>query len=198
MAHEKVYGFCENKCKVEVAPKTKTDAFDSRITALEAGEFEMVNAETIRVDSILVPPITIQTPFCIYSETCTPFSASGTYQNSANDYSNTGVMFTLIDNVPFTRNIVKSELFTVDVENPNVRKVTITTGKVGSAPNFNGRLDVYHNGVLLVSTATGNTSNEFDLDITLPFKAEIVKTASSNMQVGISLNISTQDIKYYI
>lgn len=35
MAHEKVYGFCENKCKVEVAPKTEVDAFDSRIKALE-------------------------------------------------------------------------------------------------------------------------------------------------------------------
>ena len=35
MAHEKVYGFCENKCKVEVSPKTVVDAFDSRINALE-------------------------------------------------------------------------------------------------------------------------------------------------------------------
>lgn len=42
MAHDTVYGFCENKCKVEVSPKSDTDAvastvngFDSRIKALE-------------------------------------------------------------------------------------------------------------------------------------------------------------------
>lgn len=45
MAHDKVYGVCENKCLVPVAPKTETDAFDSRIKALEAGEFESVTAD---------------------------------------------------------------------------------------------------------------------------------------------------------
>lgn len=169
--------------------------YEERITALEAGEFEMVNAETIKVDSILVPPITTETPFCIYSNICTPFSASGTYMSASSDYYSTGVTHTLIDNVPFTRNIVKSELFTADVGIPDVRKVTITTG---GGSGYNGRLDVYHNGVLLVSTV-GPTSNVFDLDITLPFKAVIVKTASNtNMQFTVSLYISTPDIKYYI
>ena len=48
MPHEKVVGFCEpNKCKVEVAPKTETDALEERVTALEKGEFESINAGTI-------------------------------------------------------------------------------------------------------------------------------------------------------
>lgn len=35
MAHDTVYGFCENKCKVEVSPKTDTDAVKSRVSTLE-------------------------------------------------------------------------------------------------------------------------------------------------------------------
>lgn len=49
MAHEKVYGFCENKCKVEVAPKTETDAVEERVTALEAGEFETIKGNRVGV-----------------------------------------------------------------------------------------------------------------------------------------------------
>lgn len=53
MAHEVVYGFCENKCKVEVAPKTVVDDHEERVTALEAGEFETVNcAGTIVADEL--------------------------------------------------------------------------------------------------------------------------------------------------
>lgn len=35
MAHDKVFGICENKCLVPVAPKTQVDAFDARIAACE-------------------------------------------------------------------------------------------------------------------------------------------------------------------
>ena len=35
MAHDTVYGFCENKCKVEVPPKTDTDAVAQRVTTIE-------------------------------------------------------------------------------------------------------------------------------------------------------------------
>lgn len=34
MAHEKVYGFCENKCKVPVAPKTETDAMKEKLDGI--------------------------------------------------------------------------------------------------------------------------------------------------------------------
>lgn len=76
MAHEKVYGFCENKCKVEVAPKTETDAVEERVTALEAGEFESANIENLNCTSVSTNTLSgANLTNCTY--TFTPNTSSG-------------------------------------------------------------------------------------------------------------------------
>lgn len=58
MAHEKVFGICENKCLVPVAPKTETDAVEERVTTLEAGEFDSAKIGTLKFDSVVMPTLT--------------------------------------------------------------------------------------------------------------------------------------------
>lgn len=43
MAHDKVYGFCESKCMVEVSAKDNVDSIDARVGAIE----EMVTHKTV-------------------------------------------------------------------------------------------------------------------------------------------------------
>lgn len=50
--HEKMYGICENKCLVEVSPKTDTDAVANRVSTLES-EMNSVQTKNTQQDTAI-------------------------------------------------------------------------------------------------------------------------------------------------
>ena len=48
--HSKVYGICENKCMIEVSPKTKVDEIETKIETIKPKYLYFTNAGTYEVE----------------------------------------------------------------------------------------------------------------------------------------------------
>lgn len=51
MAHEKVYGYCENLCNVEVSPKTKVEAIEDNVETRELKSNKVTSISSSSTDS---------------------------------------------------------------------------------------------------------------------------------------------------
>lgn len=196
MAHEEVFGVCENKCFVPVAPKTKTDAVEERVTALEAGEFESITCDEFvggvgNFNKFVVPANTTQSHLVIYSEKYTPLSYRPYYSLSS---GNSQLLVTAIFEEP---TIEKLNMFECPI--PDTRRVTISM----QSPSGGTRARLYcamNDENILTASGTALATTTLELAYPLTDYTFTVTAAAVGGGAGDTANISftVEDIVYYL
>lgn len=167
--------------------------YEERITTLEAGEFESANIDNLIADEatfnkIIVPPITKESSFCIYSKTFTPLT--GNYGGAIGASAGTITMFDKY----LSRTIVTSDFFKVKgVEDDNIEDVTININASTYIVGY-----VVHDGTTLLQARDKNITQTFTLDISKPFIAKYYGTFSGVASSSLSISITAGTVKYYL